>query len=101
MKRIFLIASLLAVCPAFADDAVARFGADYVRLMRQPCTTAEVLAQIQPEHHDKFQAAVSLVDGKSFRGCWVMLPNGAVFLQYEDADSGLVPRELFKSEPGV
>jgi hypothetical protein len=98
MKRL-IIAAVLAAGTAMAQDLVARNGSDYVRLSSKPCSTPAVLALLPAELHDQFQEAVSQVEGKTFRGCWMMLPDGRVFLKYEDNDIGVLRYGLFK--PGV
>ena len=45
--------------------------------------------------------AYATVDGKSYRGCWTLLPDGRVLVRYDDGDSGLVMISEFKPEPGI
>ncbi|MBI3150101.1 MAG: hypothetical protein HYZ17_16475 [Betaproteobacteria bacterium] len=99
MKRALVFAAVLAAGLAMAEDRVAREGNDYVRIRTSPCSSAQVLALLPEEMHDQFQDAVSQVDGKTFRGCWMLLPDGRVFLKYEDNDIGVLRYGLFK--PGV
>jgi hypothetical protein len=95
MKRA-IIAALIAAGPVMADDLVARNGDDYVRLTSRPCSTPEVLALLPADMHEHFQDAVTHVGGQTFRGCWVLGPDGIVRLRYEDGDAGIVPAHLFK-----
>jgi hypothetical protein len=104
MKRAFVFVALLAAGLAMADD-VARMGNDTIRLRRTECPT-EVLAQIPESLRDteafqasNFQAADATVQGKTFRGCWMMRQDGRVFLIYEDGDVGLIRRSEFS--PGI
>ena len=99
MKRVLMLAAVLAAGLAVADDRVARTGADFVRIRTLPCSSPEVLALLSAELHDRFQEAVTSVEGKTFRGCWTLLPDGRVFLRYEDGDAGMVPLREFK--PGT
>jgi hypothetical protein len=96
MKRVIIIAALLAAGTAMAQDLVARNGSDYVRLSSKPCSTPAVLALLPAELHDQFQDAITYVGGQNFRGCWMRVPGGQVFLRYEDGDAGLVRYDQFK-----
>jgi hypothetical protein len=101
MKRFpaFLLFALLAL-PALADDFIASNGRDSVRLTQGPCPK-DILALMRPEIHDVVKAAVTKVNGKEFRGCWMVQPSGVVTLLYEDGDEGVVPLKDFKRAPGA
>jgi hypothetical protein len=86
---------------AISDDYVARArGGDMVRLTQQPCP-AEILAFVPPDFHAHMQAAFAVIDGKQYRACWLLRPDGQVVVQYADGDGGLVPVEHFKPEAGI
>lgn len=100
MKRIIITSILaLSTLPAVAD-LVAKMGADSLRLMGTPCP-ATMSKHLPAEIIDRFGAAVAIVDGKTYAGCWAIRGDGQVFLRYEDGDSGLMPLALFKDVPGV
>lgn len=94
MKLAFLCAALV-IGPAFADDLVARNGADEIRLADRPCVSAEVLTHLPAPLHSQFRAASALVQGHTFVACWRVQGNAAVLL-YEDGDQGLVPLSSLK-----
>lgn len=100
MKRILITSILaLATVPAVAD-LVARHGNDTLRLMETSCPVT--MAKYLPaEIIGRFLAAVAIVDGKTYMGCWTLRGDGQVFLRYEDGDSGLMPLASFKDEPGT
>ncbi len=97
--KALLIAAAIAAGSAMADDMVARTGSDYVRITSSPCSTPEVLALLPQSLKEQFHDAITQVAGQTFRGCWARLPDGSVFLRYEDGDAGLVPYRDFR--PGV
>jgi hypothetical protein len=99
MKRALVLAAVIAAGSAMAGELVARSGSDYVRITDKPCTTAEVLALLPADMHDKFQEATAQVDGKTFQGCWLMGQDERVYLRYSDGDMGILRYSLFK--PGV
>ena len=94
MKLAFLCAALV-MAPAFADDLVARNGADEIRLADRPCVSAQVLTHLPPTLHSQFRAASAVVQGHSFAACWRVQGSSAVLL-YEDGDRGLVPLSSLK-----
>lgn len=97
MKRLLALLIALIWLPAMAD-LVASNGHDYVRIQDAPCPAA-LLALVPPEQHDLYRAAFSHVNAREYRACWTLLPDGRVFLRYEDGDQGLVPAAQFKPVP--
>lgn len=89
----------LAATPA-AADLVTRHGADTLRLTEEPCPVT-MSKYVPAEIIGRFLAAVAIMDGKTYMGCWTIRGDGQVFLRYEDGDSGLVPLTSFKDEPGT
>ena len=97
--KALLIAALMAAGPA-AADLVTKQGANTLRLTEHPCPVT--MAKYLPaEIIGRFLAAVAIVDGKTYMGCWTIRGDGQVFLRYEDGDGGLVPLTSFKDEPGI
>lgn len=98
MKALALAAALLAL-PAAAVDREMRDGADVVRLTQDDCIP-EILAALPadtpPRMRLSFRRAHVDFRGETFRACWVLLPNGDVFLRYEDGDAGLLPWQAFR-----
>ena len=94
---LLLCASLLSV-PAFAsDDLVARQGADTVRLADEPCTSKQVLSQLEPGVQVDLKKASAEVGGQTFQACWRVMGSTA-HVVYEDGDQGLIPLADFKAE---
>lgn len=88
-------AAALAAAPALADELVASNGQDSVRLSDKPCSSQEVLKQLTPRFRDQMKDASAVVDGQSFRACWIVDGESAHLL-YEDGDQGLIPLADFK-----
>lgn len=42
-----------------------------VRLKDSACVVPEILEQLRDEYRDQFKAAVAVVNGKTFAGCWI------------------------------
>jgi hypothetical protein len=80
-----------------AGDLVARQGGDTVHLADAPCTSPQVLSQLEPKLHYQFKAATATVQGHTFSACWHLTKAGAHLL-YEDGDQGLVPLSDLKPE---
>lgn len=99
MKSVFLALALLSA-PAWADDMVSRHGNDMVRLQEGACPP-EVMELIPASIRDQFRAAVAIVDGKTYPGCWALYQGSHVFLQYLDGDQGLVSKSEFKRSEGL
>lgn len=103
MKRLLalVLALVLALIwlPAMAD-LVASKGSDAVRLTDVACPPT-MAVHLPPEIFDRFRAAVAIVDGKTYLGCWALRGDGRVFLRYEDGDAGVIPLRDFKNEPGI
>ena len=99
--RVLVLAAALAAGPAMSDDYVARArGGDMVRLTQQACPS-DILVFVPPDFHAHMQAAFAVIDGKQYRACWLLRPDGQVVVQYADGDGGLVPVEHFKPEAGI
>ena len=96
---LFCAAALLAA-PALADELVASNGNDSVRLSNTPCTSELVLNRLQPQMRGELRDAIAVVEGKTFKACWVV-EGHAAHLLYEDGDQGLVPRRDFKVPTSV
>ncbi|MEO7391755.1 MAG: hypothetical protein ABIU58_06245 [Ramlibacter sp.] len=95
MRFVLLCAAALVAAPAFADELVAFSGGDSFRLSDNPCTSTQVLGRLKPQFHAALRDATAVVEGKSFKACWVV--NGrAAHLIYEDGDQGLIPLQDFK-----
>lgn len=88
-------ATALAAAPALADELVASNGQDSVRLSDKPCLNERVLEQTTPPVREKMKDASAVVDGQSFRACWI-LDGASAHLLYEDGDQGLIPLSDFK-----
>jgi hypothetical protein len=96
---LFLVAALFCG-RAFADDFIARQGADSVRLTAAACP-AEIAAVVPESWRDKAQAAHAIVNGKQYPACWAARSDGWVILQYADGDVGMARLESFRRAPGV
>jgi hypothetical protein len=92
---LFCAAAALAAAPALADELVASNGQDSVRLSDQPCSSDQVLKQLQPAVREKMKDASAVVGGQPFRACWIVDGDSAHLL-YEDGDQGLIPLAEFK-----
>jgi hypothetical protein len=102
MKLASLILCALLIPSLARADRELRNGPDVIRLTQNDCPTeilAALPADIPPRVRDSFRAASATVDGATFRACWILLGNGAVFLRYEDGDSGMVPWQDFRIVP--
>jgi hypothetical protein len=98
MKLALLCAALVAAAaPSFADDLVARRGADTARLTDAACTNEQVLQQIQAQARPAFRAALVEVQGQTFQACWGTTGD-AIYLLFEDGDEGLIPVNELKTE---
>lgn len=97
--KALILAALLAAGIAHAD-AVATSGKDSIRLMTTPCAH-EILSLIPTEFHGQFNAAVALIEGKTYHACWTMRSDGMVIMQYADGDMGAIPAAQFRASPGV
>jgi hypothetical protein len=97
MIRIAVLCTALAAVPAFANDLVARQGADVIRLATTACTSEEVLSRVAPQMRSQFRTAQATVDGRTYTACWRMTPSAA-HLVYEDGDQGLVPLSALKPQ---
>lgn len=100
MKKL-LLALALACAPALADiNMVVRDGASYVRLSQAECHP-EVAKQIPEELRSMFHAAIAVLDGKTYRGCWVVRADAMVLIVYADGDMAVIPIKLFNQEEGI
>jgi hypothetical protein len=95
MRFALLVAAALAAAPAFADEVVASNGNDSVRLSDSPCTSQQVLSLLDPSLRPALRDASAVVQGRSFKACWVV-HGDAAHLLYEDGDQGLIPLADFK-----
>jgi hypothetical protein len=96
MKFALVCAAAFLAAPALADELVASNGTDLVRLSDSPCTSEQVLQRLTPALHATLRAATAVVQGQSFKACWVIHGNAAHLL-YEDGDQGLIPLSDFKA----
>jgi len=81
--------------PVLADELVAKNGNDSVRLSNAPCSSELVLSRLQPQHRSELRDATAVVQGQTFKACWVV-EGHAAHLLYEDGDQGLIPLTDFK-----
>jgi hypothetical protein len=88
-------AAVVLAAPAWAGEVVASSGHDSVRLSDSPCTNPQVLNQLEPSLRPVLRDATAVVQGQSFKACWVVHGNAAHLL-YEDGDQGLIPLSDFK-----
>ena len=96
MRIALLCAAALLAAPAMADDLVARNGSDQIRLSDSPCKNEQVLALIKPAWRAELRDASAVVEGQSFKACWIA--NGdAAHVLYEDGDQGVIPLSDFKA----
>lgn len=91
---LFCAAALLAG-PVLADELVASSGNDSVRLSSNPCSSEQVLNRLKPQFRAELRDATAVVQGKTFKACWV-IEGRAAHLLYEDGDQGLIPLRDFK-----
>ena len=96
MRFALVCAAALIAAPALADEVVASNGNDSVRLSDSPCTNPQVLSRLEPGVRDALRDASAVVQGQSFKACWVVHGNAAHLL-YEDGDQGLIPLSDFKT----
>jgi hypothetical protein len=100
-RTILFVAALAVASPAGAD-AIARQGADWVRMTALPCKQESVIAQIELQGEDPkdFRAASAELNGHLFSACARPLwERGVILIRYEDGDAGLVPFGEFKPVP--
>lgn len=95
MRFALLCAAALVAAPALADELVASNGNDSVRLSNAPCTSQQVLGLLAPSLRPALHDASAVVQGQSFKACWVV-HGDAAHLLYEDGDQGLIPLSDFK-----
>jgi hypothetical protein len=95
MRFALLCAAAVVLAPAWAGEVVASSGHDSVRLSDSPCTNPQVLNQLEPSLRPVLRDATAVVQGQSFKACWVVHGNAAHLL-YEDGDQGLIPLSDFK-----
>lgn len=102
MKRIAIaVVLLLSWGGAFAAEMVHKSGDNSVRLQDRPCIHAGTLGLIRPEHRAEFRQGRATVNGHDFFMCWVLTPDGEVFMLFEDADVGTLRADQFKPEEGI
>ena len=89
-------AAVLLAAPAWAEEVVASSGNDSVRLSDSPCTNRQVLDRLEPSLRPVLRDASAVVQGQTFKACWVVHGNAAHLL-YEDGDQGLIPLSDFKA----
>lgn len=99
MRYLFLALAILSNS-VLADDMVFREGKDSIRITQGECP-AVVLALIPEQYRKNFMAASAIVSGKSYQACWMVLNDGRVFVQYDDADTGVLYITSFQPEEGV
>jgi hypothetical protein len=95
MRFALLCAAALVAAPVLADELVAKNGDDSVRLSDSPCTSEQVLSRLKPEYRSELRDASAVVQGQTFKACWVV-EGHAAHLLYEDGDQGLIPLSDFK-----
>lgn len=95
MRFALVCAAALLAAPAIADELVAVNGKDSVRLTDSPCSSEQVLGLLKPQFRTILKDASAVVQGQSFKACWVK-EGDAAFLLYEDGDHGLIPLSDFK-----
>jgi len=95
MRFALLCAAALLAAPVLADELVASSGNDSVRLSSNPCSSEQVLNRLKPQFRAELRDATAVVQGKTFKACWV-IEGRAAHLLYEDGDQGLIPLRDFK-----
>jgi len=95
MRFPLLCAAALLAAPVLADELVASSGSDSVRLSSNPCSSEQVLNRLKPQFRAELRDATAVVQGKTFKACWVV-EGRAAHLLYEDGDQGLIPLRDFK-----
>lgn len=95
MRFALVCAAALMAAPVLADELVAKNGNDSVRLSNAPCSSELVLSRLQPQHRSELRDATAVVQGQTFKACWVV-EGHAAHLLYEDGDQGLIPLTDFK-----
>lgn len=95
MRFALVCAAALLAAPVLADELVASNGNDSVRLSTNPCTSELVLNRLKPQFRKELREATAVVEGKTFKACWVV-EGHAAHLLYEDGDQGLIPLTDFK-----
>lgn len=102
MRR--LLAALLVAmmaAPAYADK-IARAGNAEIRLFPGACVHGGTLAQLKPEHRDKFHKMQGSVNGRVVYGCWVDIEeDGVYWMLFEDGTDIALRYESFKEVPGT
>lgn len=97
----YLTVLLLALSMPVQADWVLRQGDDIIRLTEAPCINEVALTDI-PEHlRPMFKQATAIINGKTFAPCWVPYRGTAVYLSYEDGESGMLDARTLKVEPGI
>lgn len=95
MRFALVCAAALLAAPVLADELVASSGNDSVRLSTAPCSSEQVLNRMQPQFRTVLRDATAVVQGQTFKACWVV-DGHAAHLLYEDGDQGLIPLRDFK-----
>jgi hypothetical protein len=93
------LAAAAAPAPELPDHVYQHAG-DTVRLQQVVCTNVAVLQRVHPVLQPRLRAAVGIMAGQTFQGCWI-LRDGVVQLQWEDGDIGQLDWAVFRHEPGA
>lgn len=98
MGLVAFVVLLVFATGAFAGLISKAANGDWARLTKDPCTNSEIIKHIPEGFRDKFLKGESYITGKHYPNCWVLRPDGAVVMVYEDGEAGIVPVQLFKAE---
>lgn len=77
-----------------------------MRLNTGPCIDGKVLAlaermRIPKRYFDGLQAGLMRYEGKDYGACWVVGPDGFVYVFDESGDMGKIPMQMFKRRDGA
>lgn len=99
MRNVLIAASIAAFSASVsAETLIATQDGDTVRITDHPCP--QQVHQHLPVPPQFFGAALALVSGQSFAGCWRKV-GASIHVIYEDGDQGLIPMAEFKEDVGV
>jgi hypothetical protein len=101
--RALVLALLLAVAPAHADDMVYQDGGVTVRLMNAPCPKSAMVKVLEGASDVPARIAIVSVKGRGDIGaCWtIMRAEAAIVLLDEEGDAGVIPMADFRRSPGI
>jgi hypothetical protein len=99
MRKLICAALLCAASIAHADYVATNDAGSELRLMNGVCDNEAVLDHLKPEYHSQFRQATATVKGKTYKACWIAMPeDDAVYVQYEEGDGRVFPVQMFKEQ---